>query len=158
MNHADIFGILPTKHPDENALVTFDFTELLENRWKEDSHFALNDYARALTRRPFEYQVTRAGRTGRKEPIWPNTVGQTIDDGEVEWTAVALSTNAIDTITTETITGSDDLTIGIATVASPLVQVSVTDGFAARDYDIKCVAATAGGRQWVAIGRLPVRA
>ena len=35
------------------------------------------------------FKCTTAGTTGSSEPIWPSTVGDTVDDGTVQWTAIA---------------------------------------------------------------------
>nr|MBA3562882.1 hypothetical protein [Gammaproteobacteria bacterium] len=51
----------------------------------------------------FEYEATVAGQTKVREPDWPMTLGGTVTDGEVVWTARSISNASL----VKTITASN---------------------------------------------------
>lgn len=69
----------------------------LDSGWANATTIATNAYRSPsvydLTKGyiPLRYQATTGGTTGLTEPIWPTSVGGTVTDGTVVWTAVANS-------------------------------------------------------------------
>jgi hypothetical protein len=67
------------------------------NAWTASTAVALNGYNKPTAYdlsngfAPLKYKATTAGTTGATEPIWPQTVGGTVTDGTVVWTAEYLS-------------------------------------------------------------------
>jgi Ca2+-binding RTX toxin-like protein len=60
--------------------------------WVAAHAYALNDLAlptTPVTGIPLLYKATTAGTSGAAQPAWPSTVGGTVADGTVTWTAVS---------------------------------------------------------------------
>jgi len=55
--------------------------------WVTATAYSLGDFRRPVTENGFRYEVTTAGTTGGAEPVWPTTIGTTVADGTVVWTA-----------------------------------------------------------------------
>lgn len=60
-----------------------------------DTTYALNTCVRPAKATGMQYRATTAGRSGTEEPRWPVTVGQTVQDGSVVWTAEAATTASL---------------------------------------------------------------
>ncbi len=91
---------------DERLGYAFNITREFSNLWQPDY-----PYATTLRVRPFgdetagtgfEYSSS-GGQTAGTEPAWPTTLGDTVTDGSITWTTVAMSYNGledrIDTVT-----------------------------------------------------------
>lgn len=59
--------------------------------WKATTAYTAGQYVLPLVHGEFEYEVTVAGTTGAAEPAWPTTIGATVVDGTVTFTARAAS-------------------------------------------------------------------
>jgi len=62
--------------------------------WQPSQSYAVGQYEQPATSAKImanrlSYQCTTAGTTGASEPAWPTTLGATVTDGGVVWTAVA---------------------------------------------------------------------
>lgn len=57
--------------------------------WAATAARSAGAWARATAGAPFLFEVTTGGTTGSTEPTWPTTVGGTVTDGTVIWTARA---------------------------------------------------------------------
>lgn len=58
-----------------------------ESTWAATTSYSLDDYAVPTTSTGLRYKVTTAGTSSGTEPTWPTTVGGTVTDGTVVWTA-----------------------------------------------------------------------
>lgn len=55
--------------------------------WAGTTAYSLGDKRRPTVPNSIWYQVTTAGTTAAGEPVWPTTIGDTVVDGTVTWTA-----------------------------------------------------------------------
>lgn len=80
------------KTPLERKEWAFDLTDRVARKWKPRAF-----YTNGLRIRPqrgetgLEYEAGGDGQSGTREPRWPLTIGQTIVDGSITWTARAIS-------------------------------------------------------------------
>lgn len=75
----------------------FNWTRELANLWAADTGFAALAVVRpraAERQTGFEY-ASSGGQTGPEEPQWPTTLGGTVQDGSITWTAQALSNGSL---------------------------------------------------------------
>jgi len=105
--------------------------------WRTATAYALNDLAlpTAPAAQPLLFKATTAGTSGATQPTWPTTVGATVTDGTVTWTAVAPAAGPpgtlqelVDAIRTEmdAVTSSDGVTLSNAVVGVTLDKISHT--------------------------------
>lgn len=85
--------------PDEVVPFELDLEGDIIRSWQGGKVYVLGERVRPGSPNGFEYECTTAGQTKRlrgiKEPSWPTTIGQTVVDGSVVWTARALSGNSL---------------------------------------------------------------
>jgi hypothetical protein len=75
----------------------FNWTHEFANRWQADYPFAAATAVRPSTKdgaTGFEY-VSSGGVSGTEEPVWPTTLGATVEDGSLTWTAAAISNTSL---------------------------------------------------------------
>lgn len=112
-------------------------------RWRAGGIYAANDRVRPLDRAPgFEFEAGGAGQAGGREPRWPTTLGGTVADGSITWTARAISnTSLARTISTATWTAPTGLTLSGETIVNTAGEQSVLayiKGDTAGVYEVKC--------------------
>ena len=133
-----------TKTPGAVKEYTIDWTEFLETRWRANRDYVQTNFVRPTRATGFEYECTTAGKTSKREPKWPTTVGGTVTDGSVVWTARAPADAALDDIATSAWTADPGITIvsDSNTVFSATVKLS--GGTDKKDYCVpnKIVAAS----------------
>lgn len=81
----------------ESLPFEINWTYELSNRWAPNSAFsALSAVRPASTTNQtgFEYSSS-GGQSGPLEPEWPTTLGATVTDGSITWTAQALSNTSL---------------------------------------------------------------
>lgn len=88
------------QHPDSVLWMGFDFERSLFKRWEPGKEFLIAHRIRPTASTGYEYEVTAAGQSGRKEPIWPRTPGSTVQDGSIQWTCRALSDQSLSAVVT----------------------------------------------------------
>lgn len=69
--------------------------------WRASTAYALNDLVLPTTppgAAPLLYKATVAGTSGAAQPVWPTTLGATVVNGGVTWTAVAPAPTPPDTL------------------------------------------------------------
>jgi hypothetical protein len=132
-----------TKSVDEELILEFEFARELEHKWRSGRQYALNTYVRPTVLNGLEYKVTTAGQSAEREPKWPTTVGETVQDGSVVWTAQTFADNASDSISSQTVTTDAGLTIsGIAQTGT---RVSAKVAAGTGRHVVVCQVTTASG-------------
>ncbi len=129
----------------EIETVTFDFSEDLANPWRRNFEYSLAEF---ITVGSFVYECTNAGKTGAEEPSeWLTTIGQTIEDGSVQWTVRDFSNSGSDSISTKTVTAPAGLNVGSSSIIkSTRVDVTFTV-VSGGTHDLLCQVDTAAGQR-----------
>lgn len=86
------------KRASETKPYGFRWTDAFCRRWQADTPFATGVRVRptlAALRSGFEFESSGGQSNGKKEPKWPTALGETVQDGSITWTAVALSVNGL---------------------------------------------------------------
>ncbi len=54
--------------------------------WQAESDYVLTNFRVPTVDNGMCYECTTAGTSGEDKPVWPNVVGETVQDGTVVWT------------------------------------------------------------------------
>jgi hypothetical protein len=125
------------KDPAESLKVRLDLFGQCANFWAANEQFSQGEYARPNRPNGYSYEATTAGTSGYREPIWPQTLGRTVQDGSVVWTCREASTNGLAEITSPS-ASPDPTGLTIADVSvSELTKILATysGGSEGDDYD-----------------------
>ena len=74
-----------------DARVKWGKQHCLDSPWEASTAYILGDYVWPTTFNGYRYVCTTAGTSGASEPTWPTTLGNTVNDGSVVWTCIALA-------------------------------------------------------------------
>ncbi len=123
--------------------------------WDEDMSIAASGIIRPSVGNGFVYTATAAGQTGALEPAWPITVGGTVTDGSLTWTAGAPPVTGQDTISTVTWTQVSPpdatLTITSETNTNLVASALIGAGTSGNAYTIEVKATMASGAIYIAV-------
>lgn len=130
----------------------FDFAErTLAQRWRSGIDLSGTYRVRPVVSNGFEYEVTTAGQTGRKEPIWPTTAGATVSDGSIVWTCRAISTASLSATVSSVAWAADTgLTISSESLQGQTARALVSGGSDGNTYRVTAEATCSDGT--VAVG------
>lgn len=135
-----------TQDPADKLDYTVKFDDELALRWEPETSYSLSDRRRPTASTGFEYECTTAGQSGRKEPVWPKVVGQTITDGSVTWTCRALSSSSLrTTLASATWNADAAITVSGQTVSGAKAIAYLEGGLAGTDYEIRVQGTMADG-------------
>lgn len=138
------------KHPDEAVQYSVDFGPDLVRRWKaEHTHASAGVFVRPSRSRTtgYDYELTTAGRTGTKEPMWPTTVAATVSDGSAVWTCRAPSTDSLITTISGTPTWAvDGLTVADEDIEGTSAVATLSGGEDGENYSVTITATTTNGQ------------
>lgn len=113
---SDLYPTLE-KDPAEALDYSVEFDRHCARFREPNTDYALNTRVRPKRATGLQYTGT-AGRTGTDEPRWPLTVGGTVVDGSVTWTAEAISTSSL----VRTLSSASWTPDAGITVATPIVS------------------------------------
>lgn len=135
------------QHPDSVLPVLFDFASRgLAQRWIAGADVSATYRIRPLTPTGYEYEVTTAGQSGHREPIWPRTAGATVTDGSVTWTCRAVSTASLSATVSSVVWSADSgLTISSETLQGQLARALVSGGTDGQTYRVTAEATCSDG-------------
>lgn len=102
--------------PGDTRKVALNLFRECANFWRANETYGAGEYIRPTRATGFSYQCTTAGTSGAREPVWPISLGATIPDGSVVWTASAALTNGLQTIQSPT-AASDPVGLTISDVS-----------------------------------------
>lgn len=151
--------VWPDKHPDANEDYAVDFTAYL-TRWRQSgTDYTLTTRVRVASRPGHEYEVTTAGQTGGREPIFPTTIGSTVTDGSVVWTCRAVSTSSLKATVSSVAwaANSTDITIASESLSGQIATAFLSGGQDGTDYEVKVTATLSNGASVPKLVILPVR-
>lgn len=135
----------------------FDWTRTFSRRWMRDRPFDAGVVIRPETIvTGFEY-LSSGGQSGEEEPNWPRTLGGTVVDGSITWTAQAISVDSLlDSIAADAWSASDPagLTVTpqaeVATAGLQMTSVVLSGGTIGVTYTVDNEVDTLSGREYVA--------
>ena len=149
----------PGKDPAESVVVTLDWFNLCANFWRANERYQSSEFIRPKRATGFSYEATTAGLSGKIEPVWPRTVGETKTDGSVVWTCRVADANGLNVISNPAV--SPDPTGGLTCTNVQIsedtkVLVTYAAGVDRQKYDAVCTV-TINGVARVGRQRVPVR-
>lgn len=113
----------------------------LSRVWAPGAVYGTDETVRPSLPTGLQY-VSTAGQSGAFEPRWPTTIGGTVTDGSITWTAEAISNDSLLT----TISSSDwladdsDLTVDgevlVNTSGAQVATVHVSGGVTGNEYEV----------------------
>jgi len=126
-----------TVDPGESHKVLLDLFDICANFWTPNEQVDLTEYVRPRLANGFAYEVTTAGLTARREPIWPRTIGATVASGSAVFTCRAAGSNGLMAITSPSaVSDPTGLTIGSVSVSeSTKILATYSGGTLGQDYD-----------------------
>ena len=113
----------------------------LVRSWAPGAIYGLGESVRPSIPTGLQYAAS-AGQSGAFEPRWPTTVGGTVADGSVTWTAEAIDNDSLLTTVSASAWSQDDSDVGLAndvlvnTGGSQVATVHVSGGVAGRQYEV----------------------
>lgn len=155
-------SVWPPKHPDATLDYLVGFEEECSRPWRALHDFEAGEHIRIYEgghEVGYEFEPTTPGRTGKRRPVFPKVVGETVTDGSVVWTCRALSVDSIiRTIDTAAWSVDDDE----VTIAGELVDgfdatAKLGGGDDGQDYVVTVTAETSDGLTIPKVIILPVR-
>lgn len=140
-----MFGQL-TKHASAVRVLTLDFFPLVAAFWRPGTEYGAAAIVRPSKATGFAYQADGAGgQTGLTEPIWPKTLGGSVTDGDVVWTAIDAGTNGVTAVSNPVVTvdPTGELTAGAPAVTDgkatdTAAQFTLSAGTLNRKYRVTC--------------------
>ena len=135
--------------PADVADYSVDFTVECVRYRAPDSSYALNVCVRPAKGTGLQYRATTAGRSGSDEPRWPTTIGQTVQDGSVVWTAEAAGPASLfRQLQSVAWTADTGVTVGSPTMDADAcyATANVSGGIHGQSYLIRATATFTDGR------------
>lgn len=101
--------VLRSQFAGSNEPYEVDVSERATQSWEANSIFNATDFTKPSIGHEtgFVYQTSANGQSGTNEPAWPTTLGGTVVDGSLTWTAVAPPAGGEDSIASVTWTQSN---------------------------------------------------
>lgn len=133
--------VVDPKRAAERVPIQFDWHDYLANVRQPGASVSLGQRFRFKRRDPrstgLEYEVTQAGRTGGRVPIFPTTIGGQVTDGSCVLTARALSSASLrGTIGTSTFPATAGLTLSSEMNDDLIYTIWAESGVAGQFYDV----------------------
>lgn len=147
------------KRTFDNVPLQVDWHDYLARLWSPGTAFA----AGVRIRRPRAYSTglqysSSGGVSGRREPNWPKTAGGTVVDGDITWTAEAMSSSSLrTTISSDDWPAVTGLTLAGEQNGDLVYQVNADGGTSGQSYEVKHQVTLANGEEKEALIVLPVR-
>jgi hypothetical protein len=84
------------KLPEEIKDYVIDWSAESYRFWNYATEYNAGTKVRPSLANGFEYSASATGQTsGKKEPTWPTTVGDTVTDGSITWTCTSITTDGL---------------------------------------------------------------
>lgn len=125
------------KDPSEDLKVELNLYRACANFWQPNESHSLGEFIRPTRATGFSYEVTTAGTTGVREPVWSTTLGATVTSGSAVFTVRAADTNGLNAITSPSaVSDPTGLTISdVSASESTKILATYSGGALDQDYD-----------------------
>lgn len=152
---------VPVKRSFDEVPVEVDWHDYLARVRQHGTAYTVGDRVRPLRKDAtgLQYNCTTAGVTSGKPLVrWPTTIGGTVTDGTVVWTAEAVTTQSLrTTISSDDWPAVTGLTLGTESSSDLRYQVMVGSGVSGQSYEVKHRVTLANGEDKEAVAVLPVQ-
>lgn len=147
------------KHPDDTEVFVVDFERACARYWAPKDDFTLGDRIRLKGRNAFEHELTAAGRTGAREPVFAEAIGAETRDGSATWTCRAISTASLVKSISGIPTWVSDAGLSITGQAKAGLQAyaTISGGAQGENYTVEVQATFSDATTLTATCILPVR-
>lgn len=138
-----------------NQIYEIDVSARAVNAWVAHAEFAAGALIRPTdsNQNGFVFRSSGAGQTGALEPAWPTTVGGTVTDGSITWTAQAPPASGEDTVASATWTQASPpdatLTITSQSTSSLVASALIGGGTSGNVYLVQVAVTMASGAIYV---------
>jgi hypothetical protein len=127
------------KDPAETLDYSVDFERHCARIREPNRDYALNVRVRPARPTGLQYVASVAGRSGANEPRWPTTVGGTVVDGSITWTAEVVSASSlIRTLSGASWTADTGVTVSTQTISGSVASCLLSSGKLGQSYLIRC--------------------
>lgn len=150
---------LKEQDPDDKQDYCVRFEPECANYREPNTPYSTNARVRPKKATGLQYIATSGGRSGAEEPRWSETIGQTVKDGSVTWTAEALADTSLKrTVSTVTWSADTGLTIAGQVIEDTNAKAFISGGTLGQTYLVRAQAtlsdgAKATGAFWLKITR-----
>ena len=149
---------LQPKDPDVATTYSIDFGDQLVLDAQRRTAYIVGAVVKAPRDTGFYYECTEAGRTARFNPTsWPRAGGESIQDGEVVWTAVRSDNASVPTIDSAVWTVPTGITKDSQSEDDSLAHIVLSGGTADNDYELTCRMTPTSGNPIDVTITVPVR-
>lgn len=157
MSDAECIGILErTQDPLAKLDYAVDFEAHNTRWWQPGTSFTSNTKVRSASAPGLQYSSS-GGYTGAREPRWPTSVGGTVVDGSITWTAEAVATTSLlRTLSSAAWTADTGITLSGAATSGQVASTNIDGGTDGQTYVIVCTGTMSDGLKQVGIIRLKV--
>ena len=149
------------QRPGEILDYAFEWSEFLALRWTPGGNFAANAAIRPVNQTGFQYKATTGGYSSKSEPKWPTRLGDTVLDGSIVWTAVAIDATSLQSaISVSAWTADAGVTVPTTSLTGTNATgfVSVATNTADGDYYVRNTITLANSLQKIGLLLIRVRA
>jgi len=126
------------KDPAEALDYSIEFERHCARFREPNTDYALNTRVRPKRATGLQYVAT-AGRSGTEEPRWPTSVGGTVVDGSITWTAEAISTSSlIRTPSSASWAADSGITVATPVISGTKASALISGGTLGQQYLVRC--------------------
>lgn len=144
--------------PSESFPYRADFFGECAKFRESNKDYAINIAVVPYSGTGFQYRVTTAGRTGVKEPRWPEVAGQTVKDGSIVLACELPTADSLErTLSSAVWTADTGLTLSGKVDASTDSTINISGGTDGQDYQVVCVGTLTGSKIAVASFTIQIR-
>jgi hypothetical protein len=127
------------KDPAESLDYAVEFDRHCVRLREPNTDYSINTRVRPARATGLQYTATVAGRSGTDEPRWPTTVGGTVQDGSITWTAEAVSVaSLLRSLNTATWTADTGVTVATPTTTTTRASALISGGQLGQKYLVRC--------------------
>ncbi len=112
-----------------------EFGRSLEFTWAGGKDYAVNDVRRPTRPNGWEYKVTTAGQSSKREPVWKVGAGKSVTDGGVTWLSQPVSTDGRDSIESVNLETPTGITTANEAFSGTVVTFDISGGTYDADAD-----------------------